>query len=318
MKKFAITLLIIISILGYSTASASEVSISPSSSSVRQGERVLVRVYLSPQGESINAVEGRLHYDSNLLSVDSLSFGNSILSFWPEQPHEASAGVVSFSGVAPGGYAGGGKGTLFSVVFKARREGSTELTLSNMLALLDDGQGTKSNVSLKNTTLTVLAANPIAPESEASKNFSRESTVKEDTEAPETFIPLIGKNPDMFDGKSFLVFSTTDKKSGVDHYEVQESRFNFMFKPSWIVTESPYVLSDQNLRSYVHVRAYDASGNFRTETLSPLYPTSFYQSVVFWVIILVAIFLCVFLYKKKIKNKICSNTFNSNENAQRR
>jgi Cohesin domain len=319
MKKFFIlsSILISASALFSSVALASEVSISPDTSRVHLGERIRVSVYLSPQSEDINAVEGHLNYKSSLLSVDSVSFGNSILSFWPEQPHEVSPGVLSFSGVAPGGYTGSSMGLLFSVVFKAHTEGSADLTLSDMLALLDDGKGTKSNVSTKNTSVTILADRSAMTESAASRNLSVESANTEDIEAPETFIPLIGRNPDMFEGKSFLVFATTDKKSGIDHYEVQESRLHITFDKSWVVATSPYLLSDQNLHSFVYVRAYDKAGNFRTEILSPLYPVYFYQSVAFWVIILVVIFLCVFLYKKKIKNKICSNTFNPNENAQR-
>ncbi len=320
MKKFltSLSVFIFVSIVFTPTVFASKIYVSPTSTSVHQGERIAVHVYLGAEGDNINAVEGHLNYPSSMLSVDSIFFGNSILSFWPESPHKASDGVVSFSGVAPGGYNSSNKGLLFTVVFKARTEGAAELSLSNMLALLDDGQGTKSNLSTKNASLTITKANPAEPESESSKSLSVESTILGDTEAPETFIPLIGKNPDIFDGKSFLVFTTTDKQSGVDYYEVQEGRYNIMFDKGWVVATSPHLLSDQNLHSSVHVRAYDKAGNFRTEILSPLYPVSFYQSIVFWVIILVVIFLFVLIYKKKIKSKICLNTLNSNENAQRR
>ncbi len=302
MKKFltSLSILIFAPIFFASTASASQIYLSSTSTSVHAGERIAVRVYLETEGDNINAVEGHLNYSSSMLAVDSIFFGNSILSFWPESPHKASDGVVSFSGVAPGGYNSSSKGLLFTVVFKARAEGAAELSLSNMLALLDDGQGTKSNLSIKNTSLAISKANPTVPESESSKSLSVESTVLEDTEAPETFIPLIGKNPDIFNGKSFLVFTTTDKQSGVDHYEVQEARYNIVFDKSWAIVTSPHLLSDQNLHSYVYVRAYDKAGNFRTEILSPLYPVSFYQSAVFWVIILGVIFLLVFIYKKKI------------------
>lgn len=67
----------------------------------------------------------------------------------------------------------------------------------------------------------------------------------------------MGQDPRVFGGKYFVSFFTTDSKSGVDHYEIKEGDNGYK------TAQSPYLLSDQNLRSVVRVRAYDVAGNYR-------------------------------------------------------
>ena len=122
-----------------------------------------------------------------------------------------------------------------------------------------------------------------------------------DRELPESFTPLMGSNPDIFNGKYFLVFNTVDKQSGIDHYEIQESLRKGGDESKWIRAESPHQLSDQTLRSFIIVKAVDKAGNFRIETLSLGNPQQFYQSIMFWVIIILILIGFLFL-KKKFKN----------------
>jgi len=88
-----------------------------------------------------------------------------------------------------------------------------------------------------------------------------------DTTKPEVFKPEIGKDSSVFEGKYFLSFSTNDKLSGIDHYELMETRNKK--QETWKRAKSPYVLEDQSLRSKIFVKAVDKAGNEQISKISP-------------------------------------------------
>jgi len=71
-----------------------------------------------------------------------------------------------------------------------------------------------------------------------------------------TLMHILGCLDTPTDGKYFLVFSTQDKGSGVDHYEVREGRFGGFSEVS-----SPYILKYQSLDKKIFVKAIDKFGN---------------------------------------------------------
>jgi len=123
-----------------------------------------------------------------------------------------------------------------------------------------------------------------------------------DHQLPETFTPLVGQNADIFGGKYFVVFSTVDKDSGIDHCEVAESKSKNPREDSWVRAESPYLLTDQTLTSYIIVKAVDKAGNYRTETIRFGNPQTFYQSPLFWFIIIIVFSILLILARKFKKN----------------
>ena len=73
-----------------------------------------------------------------------------------------------------------------------------------------------------------------------------------------------------------VVFNTTDKQTGIDHYKVIEepiSKFAAFewgrANAPWIVARSPYQLKDQSLNSTIRVKAVDKAGNEYVATLLP-------------------------------------------------
>ena len=68
----------------------------------------------------------------------------------------------------------------------------------------------------------------------------------------------------MFGGRYYIVFSTTDKESGLDHYEIFENGV-------WKRITSPYLLKNQSLLGVgaIQVRAIDKAGNTRMGDYSP-------------------------------------------------
>jgi len=116
-------------------------------------------------------------------------------------------------------------------------------------------------------------------------------------------VPEIAQNSAITNGKWFLVFATQDKGSGIDHYKVKETRQRFLdIFSKWISGESPHVLQDQELRSYIFVKAVDKAGNTRIEKITPKNPLRWYENYENWIIIKVGI-LAALLATKKIWRK---------------
>lgn len=95
-----------------------------------------------------------------------------------------------------------------------------------------------------------------------------------DTTPPEQFTLEIAE----IEGKQYLVFSTIDKTSGVDHYEVFEQPPKNFFEilsnklkseDKWQIAQSPYLLEDQELESIIKVKAVDKAGNTRIAEIVP-------------------------------------------------
>jgi hypothetical protein len=118
-------------------------------------------------------------------------------------------------------------------------------------------------------------------------------------------MPEITRDSSIFDNKWFLVFATQDKGSGIDHYEILETRSNIKailinkkiflnyFKKQWKIGESPYMLNDQKLQSYIFVKAIDKAGNERIVKLKPQNPLLWYKNLENWSIIIVVL---LFIY----------------------
>lgn len=224
-------------------------------------------VRLDAGRESLNAVEGMLTFPSDLLELQEIRDGNSIINFWLERPaaDEKNSGSVRFSGVVPGGF-GGDDGLLFRVTFAVRTEGAGTISIKNAQALKNDGQGSPVAIAISGADVRVAEALVQEPAPSAPDEA--------DTTSPEPFIPVYGRDPLAYDGKWFLAFSTQDKGKGVDFYEVSEGGRAFAS------ATSPYVLKDQRLRARVAVRAVDRAGNAREVLPAP--PPTVPREVTAW------------------------------------
>jgi hypothetical protein len=114
----------------------------------------------------------------------------------------------------------------------------------------------------------------------------------------------------MFNGKYYITFETKDKQSGIAYHEISEKPINFIFlaKPdiknlSFKKAESPYVLEDQSLRSYVVVKAVDKAGNERVEILYPQRILVFDDVLMFVVCLVILTGLMIFIIKYRYKNE---------------
>jgi len=137
-----------------------------------------------------------------------------------------------------------------------------------------------------------------------------------DTMPPEDFEPKIAKDPTVFDGKYFLSFTTQDRTSGVDHYEIVEELRRGVLQPfitklgkkereplkGWKIAESPYLLEDQSLQSKILVKAIDKAGNERIAKIIPSYKVT-WEDVLFLVILVLIVVGVVWWLWRRIHQK---------------
>ena len=246
-----------------------------------------VGVFLNTQGQEINAVEGNIQFPANILEIEKIRDGGSILLFWIEKPNIEDAqkkGELFFSGLIPGGY-GGQKGYLFSIIFVARQTGPVNITTSNEKILLNDGLGTATQI---NKAPIILQA--------VEQPVGEEYVPPYDPDPPEPFEPVITQNSNVFNNQWFLVFATQDKGAGIDHYEIQENRKQKIEDRRWDSAESPYLLKDQKLKSFVYVKAVDKAGHEKIAMVAAARPLKWYEIRWLWsIIILVLLILLIFL-----------------------
>ncbi len=280
---------------------AAELYFEPKAQEFGVGQDFQIDLMLDTQEKEINAMEASIVFPEELVEITDIKDGSSILTLWVEQPslHEEK---ITFAGIVPGGFAGvvgpyeGAKpGKILSIALKTKNPGQGEVALEDVQVLLHDGLGTPVDFSISNFHFSIfedVEVKPVEP--------------VPDITPPKPFTPEIVQHPELFDGKYFLVFSTTDKDSGISHYEVQETREKIQ-ETKWQRAESPYVLQDQDLRSYIYIKAVDRAGNERIEVVEPPYPiVKWYQVWWIWAIILLVVIFAYFV-KRKLWKKLLTH-----------
>ncbi|MEI7498618.1 MAG: hypothetical protein WCK11_05070 [Candidatus Falkowbacteria bacterium] len=295
---FSLGLVAIIFLLVASPSKAATLYFGPESGEYGYGDTfgVDVKIDLDSGEECINTVQAVIDFDKNYLDVVDFSTGDSILSLWLLQPKTEDMTEInhtkrlSFTGGIPGGYCGkipgdpGESNILGKIIFKVNNYNNLVapapvakalFLASETKVLLNDGVGSEANLSLKEGKFTIAAA-----KTEPKKEW--EQLRAEDNVTPEPFVIEIQQNAEIYGGKNYLLFTTTDKQTGIDHYEILESApvadtsglpgwlegvVGFFkqqpVRTDWVRANSPYILHDQNLHSDIKVKAVDKAGNER-------------------------------------------------------
>lgn len=254
------------------------------------GELFKADLFINTEKENINAVAGKIVFPADSLELKEARDGNSVVNLWVDRPMLKDSGQIMFSGITPGGYKGA-NGLLFSLIFHVLKSGPVSIKVAEGQALLNDGKGTAAKLSSSALDLQIAAK---------SDGEQADYAIIDKT-PPESFVPEIARDNDIKGGKWFVVFATQDKESGIDHYEVAEDKSDYVKEYQqlrWQKTESPYVLKDQSLASYVYVKAVDNENNERVAALSPRHPRQWYQNFLFWGIMLLT--FVYLLYRRKI------------------
>jgi hypothetical protein len=277
---------------------------------VKKNEFIIVPIYLDTQFEEINAVEVYVNFSDNLIFRDYLD-GKSIITNWIEKPHilDVRRPKIEFSGIVAGGISGSNL-NLVELVFEAKESGIAKIEIDkNSKVLLNDGLGTRTKLIALSQGFNILDING-KPEIKIKDNFP-----------PEPFKIYFARNKEIFNGKYYITFETKDKQSGIAYYEISEKPINFIFlaRPdiknlSFKKTESPYVLEDQSLRSYVVVKAVDKAGNERVEILPPQRFLLYEEILMFAVYLTILMGFIIFIIKYRYSRHKTTQTLYETRN----
>lgn len=254
MKKLFRKTIIIVSVLGAlctaSFAYASTMSVVTDTSTVKTGGLFTARVLFDTENTPINAVEGSLVYSPDVIKIEKISIGSSVVSFWVEQPKVSNQGTVHFSGIIPGGIVVS-EGELFSVTARAVSVGDARMSIEGAQSLINDGHGSIEETKTIASTVKIKQGNA----------SDYQELARTDTTKPLSFTIVRTRDMSLYDNNHFIVFSSQDKGSGVDHYVVCE------FLRACVTTSSPYELANQTPLYRIVVHAYDAQSNVQTAKL---------------------------------------------------
>jgi hypothetical protein len=278
MKKL-ISILIALCILVPNPAMAGQVSFHPAEQLDRQDKPFTTTLVLDTTGDSINTIEGVLMIDPRLSKSATgniqVSDSGSIITYWITPPtYNKAQNTITFAGGIPGGYVGT-TGIILSIIFPPYNGEPIDRAVSvrELHAYKNDGAATSANISTANFSLGDVAGEI---DQGVSEQLYLDGTRKDDI-PPEVFSPQISQDSNVFNGKWFINFSTVDKQSGIDHYEIQETRSGSLDSGNWKVATSPYELQDQELHSFVYVIAIDRQGNEQIIKVFPRHPLSWWQ-----------------------------------------
>lgn len=301
-----------------SISEAASLYIDPAFNHLYRGDSVILSVRIDvdeKENECVNAVDAVLTYTDNIEPID-FSIGDSIMNVWVEQPViDKENKQITFAGGIPNGYCGRIIGdpmltnVVAQIVFKSPGftiGGTSDGNLAvvdfadSTTVYLNDGRGTKAGLSTYPAQITLdekvgdLSSNEWKNEIELDNIKPEEFSIDEILQFP--------------NGKYYVTFSTTDKQTGIDHYEAIEEPLSdfWLFKwgatdAPWVVVQQPpvYVLEDQTLNSIIRIKAVDKAGNEYIATIIPdesqrMMPLT--QISLIFVIVLIVIFVIVIIW----------------------
>jgi len=253
----------------------SSLYLDPKEGEYKLGDHFGIKIRIDPEGECINTISVNLSFPNDILVLEGIDTGESIITIWVDKPFSFDikklneTGKISLAGGIPGGYCGripGDPGLtnliaelrffIPSMIVGEAKEQDVEIKiLETSQVFLNDGKGTRAKLNLQNSKIKIL------PTAGGGLNEWREKLLN-DTTPPEPFEVQIQRDPAIFEGKYFIVFFTTDKETGIDYYMVKEG------EREWKIAKSPYLLENQNLDEEIKVKAVDRAGN---ETIATLY-----------------------------------------------
>lgn len=143
---------------------AADVLLSPSTGSYSSGQTFTATVQVNPAGDSVNAVEAQLSFDTNVLSVVSVSKTGSVFSLWTTEPEFSNtAGTITFGGGSPTPFSN--QSNLLVVTFRTLAEGMGTVSFDSASALAADGLGTdvlNNSISANYTVAATVEPEPVS------------------------------------------------------------------------------------------------------------------------------------------------------------
>lgn len=160
---------------------AAELQFSPGSGSHSVGDEFSVKLTVDPGSDSVNAADGTVAFDPDLLSISSFSKDGGAFSLWTAEPQFSnSAGTFVFSGGTPTAFSA--VATVVTIKFKAKKAGTATLSYSKGSILAADGKGTDVYTKGADASFTI---------AEGSGEESGESAIADEGEAADDAKPIL-------------------------------------------------------------------------------------------------------------------------------
>jgi hypothetical protein len=256
-------------------------------------DKFLVSLKFDTEGKNINSLEGLVgvYSSDGPVYIRDVNLGGSDFSLWPNKPSVSQgkeSSSISFVGGIPGGL-NKKDAMLFTISLTAENPGEVFIVPVSLTGYLNDGKGTPTAVNGNQLKLIITKANrPLRDE--------WQQVITADTEPPLPFSIAIGQDSSIFDGKKFISFMTTDRQSGIDHYEVKEG------DRGPVRSGTSYVLQNQDQLEPITVFAFDKAGNMQTATYTASQNTTLFDKILMVVsasILLLVLTFALYTWKTK-------------------
>lgn len=140
---------------------SSDLFVSPRTASFLDGSTFEVPVYINTNKKSINAIDLRIKFNADVLTIVNPSEGKSIIGIWVEPPtYDNTKGTAHLVGTIPGGISTD-SGLITTLVFRAKVPGTAVVSISDASqVLLNDGAGTATDLNVGRGTYTITPRPP--------------------------------------------------------------------------------------------------------------------------------------------------------------
>lgn len=149
-------------------AAGASLYMTPSSGSYAVSDQINVVIKAFTDGKAVNASEGVIKFDKNLLEVTSVSKSGSVFTMWTTEPtYSNNGGTITYGGGVPSpGFSSPSAGKVLTISFRAKSPGQAQLRFVSGALLASDGQGSNILETLGSANFTVT---PKAEEAKASE-----------------------------------------------------------------------------------------------------------------------------------------------------
>ncbi len=183
--NFSFGFILLVALFAYcvpnAKAAGASLYFSPSTGTYEIGGTFKIAVKVNSGGEEINAAEGSISYDADILEATGVSKG-SLFMFWTTEP-KAGGGSIKFGGGNPSPYKGAA-GNVLTISFKAKKLGTAQVRFTSGAVLANDGKGTNILASMGSGNYTV-SAKEIEPKTEVTTKPATDTNKPKEETKPE-------------------------------------------------------------------------------------------------------------------------------------
>lgn len=199
---------------------AASIYFAPASGSYEVGEQFSVNVFVSSDGQDINAAEATIVSIDGNLQLVSVSQAGSIIDFWAREPQINGGGTMHFEGVLLGGGYSGSAGKLATVVLRARSIGEAVLLITSGSILANDGQGTELPTNLGTASFTITSSTVPQKEKKVPEGFIFSKDLRQGNRDNEvSYLQICLKDQEFYDENITGFFGTVTRQAVIDFQE---------------------------------------------------------------------------------------------------